>query len=135
MSFRVEVICENAIGEEQRRTVLALEQRELTMETLGMNLSEGKALLAGVQDFIVSQQVHRNLEQRRVCPHCRERYTVKDSGSTSVSTVFGRVEVINPRWNRCACEVNGPKTFRPLRTWLNGQIAPEMLYLERNGRR
>ncbi|MDQ2832387.1 MAG: ISKra4 family transposase [Acidobacteriota bacterium] len=130
MSFRVEVVCENAIGGEQRRTVLALEPRELAMETLGMNLTEGKALLAGVQDFIVSQQVHRDLEQRRVCPHCRERYTVKDSGSTLVSTVFGRVKVINPRWNRCACEVNGPKTFRPLRTWLTGQIAPEMLYLE-----
>ena len=27
------------------------------METLGMNLNEGKALLAGVQDFVVAQQV------------------------------------------------------------------------------
>ena len=49
MSFRVEVVCENAVGGEQRRTVFALEPRELAMETLGMNLSEGKALLAGVQ--------------------------------------------------------------------------------------
>ena len=50
MSFRVEVVCENAIGGEQRRTVIALEQRELAMETLGMTLSDGKALLAGVQE-------------------------------------------------------------------------------------
>jgi hypothetical protein len=27
------------------------------METLGLNLSEGKALLAGVQDLVVAQQV------------------------------------------------------------------------------
>jgi hypothetical protein len=38
------------------------------METLGMNLTEGKALLAGVQDFVVSQQAREELEQRRACP-------------------------------------------------------------------
>ena len=54
----------------------------------------------------------------------------RNSGSTSVSTVFGRVEVPNPRWNRCGCQTEGPQTFRPMRTWLNGQTSPEMLYLE-----
>jgi hypothetical protein len=69
-------------------------------------------------------------DQRGACPHCRRRYTTKDSGSTPVSTVFGRVEVPNPRWNRCGCQTEGPQTFRPTRTWLNGQTSPEMLYLE-----
>src|SRR5580704_18912314 len=32
------------------------------METLGMNLTEGKALLAGVQDFVVSQQAREESE-------------------------------------------------------------------------
>jgi hypothetical protein len=36
------------------------------METLGLSLSEGKALLAGVQDVVVAQQVYEHLEQRRV---------------------------------------------------------------------
>jgi hypothetical protein len=100
------------------------------METLGMNLTESKALFAGVQDFVVAQQAREELEQRRACPQCRRRYTTKDSGSTPVSTVFGRVEVPNPRWNRCSCQTEGPQTFRPMRTWLNGQTSPEMLYLE-----
>ena len=94
MSVRVEVVCTNADGDEQRRQVLLIERNELAMETLGMNLNEGKALLAGVQDFVVEQQVHHDLERRRVCPHCRRRYTSKDSGATPVSTVFGRVEVV-----------------------------------------
>src|SRR5260370_38335806 len=97
------------------------------METLGMNLTESKALLACVQDFVVAQQVREDLEQRRACPHCRRRYTSKDSGSTSGSAVFGRVEVHNPRWNRCACQTQGPQTFRPLRNWLNGRTRPAML--------
>ena len=130
MSVRVEVVCVNPDGSEQRREVLTVEARELAMETLGLSLSEGKALLAGVQDTVVAQQVHEDLEQRRVCPHCQNQYTSKDSGRTLVSTVFGRVEVPNPRWNRCSCQTDGPKTFRPMRTWLEGQTSPEMLYLE-----
>jgi hypothetical protein len=50
-------------------------------------------------------------------------YTSKDFGATVISTVFGRVEVPNPRWNLCACQTNEPKTFRPMRTWLNGQTS------------
>jgi len=130
MKVRVEVVCLNADGDEQRRQVLTIERRELAMETLGMNLTEGKALLADVQDFVVAQQVREDLEQRRACPHCRRRYTSKDSGSTPVSTVFGRVAVPKPRWNRCACQTESPQTFRPMRTWLNGQTSPVMLYLE-----
>src|SRR5580700_3051596 len=107
MKVRVEVVSPNADGEEQRRQVLTIERRELAMETLGMNLTESKALLAGVQDFVVAQQAREELEQRRACPRCRRRYTTKDSGSTPVSTVFGRVEVPNPRWNRCGCQTDG----------------------------
>ena len=130
MSVRIEVVCANADGSEERREVLTIDRRELAMETLGMNLSEGKALLGGVQDFVVAQQVAEDLERRRVCPNCRGRYTSKDSGSTPVNTVFGRVQVPNPRWNRCACQAEGPNTFRPIRAWLNEQTSPEMVYLE-----
>ena len=84
MKIRVEVVCLNADGDEQPRQVLTIERRELAMETLGMNLTESKALLAGVQDFVVAQQARQELEQRRDCPHCRRRYTTKDSGSTPV---------------------------------------------------
>ena len=47
-------VCLNAVGDERRRQVLTIERRELAMETLGMNLTESKALLAGVQDFVVA---------------------------------------------------------------------------------
>jgi hypothetical protein len=52
MKVRVEVVSLNTDGEEQRRQILTIERRELAMETLGVNLTEGKALLAGVQDFV-----------------------------------------------------------------------------------
>jgi hypothetical protein len=110
MNVRVEVVCVGAGGgDELRQLVLTIERPELAMETLGMNLDEGKALLAGVQKFVVAQQVHEDLEQRRLCPHCAQRYPCKDSGSTPVNTIFGRVQVTNRRWTRCACQTWGRK--------------------------
>ena len=47
-----------------------------------------------------------------------------------VNTVFGPVAVPHPRWHRCACQTEGPKTFRPTAVWLRGRTSPELLYLE-----
>ena len=95
-----------------------------------MTLKEGKALLAGVQGFVVAQQVRQYLDQHRPCPQCGQRHTSKDTGNTPVKTVFGPVQVPNPRWNRCSCQTDGPRTFRPMRAWLQGRTTPGMLYLE-----
>ena len=35
-----------------------------------------------------------------------------------------------PQWNRCACQVGGPETFRPATAWLQGRTSLEMLDLE-----
>ena len=130
MNIRIEIVCVSADGREQRRQLSGFERQELAMETLGMSLSESKALLQGVQDFMVAQQVSENLEQRRACLHCGRRHTTKGTGSTLVKTLFGSVNVPNPRWNRCACQTEGPNTFRPTATWLQGRTSIEMLYLE-----
>ncbi len=130
MNLRIEVVGINADGSEQRREVLTIERQELAMETLGINLSEGKALLAGVQDFVIAQQTNEYLEQQRACPDCGRQHTTKDSGSTPIKTVFGPMRVANPRWNRCPCQGDGSQTFRPMRAWLQGQTSPEMVYLE-----
>jgi hypothetical protein len=126
----VEVICVNDEGTEQRRGVMEMERRELAMETLGLSLAEGKTILRGVQDFVASQQTAEYLERRRNCPRCGQRYHSKEAGRSTVETVFGAVAVPNPRWERCPCETQGAKTFRPTATWLKGRTSPERLYLE-----
>ncbi len=123
-------LCVSADGTERRQEVMAIERMELVMETLGLNVKEGKALLERVQHLLVAHQVHENLEQHRLCSECGKRHTSKDAGVAPVKTVFGLVEVPNPRWNRCACLSQGPKTFRPTKAWLAGRTSPEMLYLE-----
>src|SRR5260370_35205594 len=99
MNVRIEAVCVSADGSEQRRQMMGIERQELAMETLGMSLTESKALLAGVQDFMVSQQVSENLGQRRTCLRCGRRHSAKDSGSTHVKTLFVPGKVPNPPWN------------------------------------
>ena len=130
MKFRIEVICVSEDGAEQRNEVRAIERQELAMETLGLNLAEGKSILEGLQDFVVAQQTAEDLEQRRGCPRCGRAHTSKGTGTIDVKTVFGPVELPNPRWNRCPCQADGPKTFRPMTHWLRGRPSPELLYLE-----
>jgi len=129
MKIRVEVVWENE-GAEQRSNVMAIERSQLAMETLGLNLGESKAMLEGVQDIVVAQQVAEDLEQRRLCLSCGERYSGKGGGTREVKTLFGMVKVANPRWNRCRCQPGETKTFRPTVSWLQGQTSPELLYLE-----
>jgi hypothetical protein len=130
MTFRVEVVCLHD-GGEQRCSVMEMERAELVLETLGMSVAEGKAMLHGVQDFMATQQVIEDLKHKRVCSACGQRYPSKEAGTHTVKTVFGAVEVPNPRWERCPCQAEGPRTFRPGAAWLQGaRTSPELLYLE-----
>ena len=110
--------------------VIEMERRQLVMETLGLSLVDGKAILHGVQDFVASQQTAENLKRRRKCPNCGQQYQSKGTGTHTIKTVFGPVPVPNPRWERCTCQSTGPKTFRPTAAWLRGRTSPELLYLE-----
>jgi len=130
MKIRVQVCCVPEAGDETCHEVLALERTALAMETLGLTLEEGKALLHGIQECIVAEQVAEDLKWRRCCSDCGTRHASKGQGSLSVQTVFGVVAVPNPRWHRCACQSTGPKTFRPTTTWLTGQTSPELQNLE-----
>ena len=130
MKFRVKVVCINDEGAEQQHHVMEMERRELAMETLGLSLAEGKALLNVVQDCVATQQINDDLERRRRCSNCGQRHHSQTAGTSTVETVFGPVAVPNPRWQRCPCQTEGPKTFRPTATWMKGRTSPERLYLE-----
>jgi hypothetical protein len=80
MTFRVEVVCLSD-GGEQRCSVVEMERAELALETLGMSVAEGKAVLHGVQDFMAGQQVIDDLNRKRVCPDCGCRYSSKEAGT------------------------------------------------------
>ena len=106
MTFRVEVVCLHD-GGEQRCSVVEMERAELALESLGMSLAEGKAILHGIQDFVAGQPVIQDRKRKRVCPNGSQRYPSQDAGRHTVKTVFGAVELPNPRGERCPCQSEG----------------------------
>jgi hypothetical protein len=91
VKFRIQVVHVADDGTERMKEVMELERQELAMETLGMSLVEGKAVLKGVQEFVAEQQVAEFLQRERTCRHCASHLSSKGAGSTSVRTVFGTV--------------------------------------------
>jgi len=100
------------------------------MQEMGLSLAEGKTILHQTQDCMVSEQLTEHLRQQRNCPHCARRYALKETGKSHIETVFGSVKIPNPRWERCTCQKQGAKTFRPTARWIKGRTSPERLYLE-----
>lgn len=130
MNFRLELICVKEDGTEERREVLTVAKEQLVMETLGLTLAEGKALLSAVQACVVEAQATAYLAQHRACATCGTPHRSKEPRRSTVNTVFGPVAVPNPRWHRCACQQPGSQTFRPTAQWLTGHTSPDLLYLE-----
>jgi hypothetical protein len=130
MNFRLELICVKEDGTEERREVLSIAKEQLAMETLGLTLVEGKALLSAVQACVVEEQATAYLVQHRACATCGKPHRSKEPRRSMVNTVFGSVTVPNPRWRRCACQQTGSQTFRPTAQWLTSHTSPDLLYLE-----
>ena len=62
MKFRIQVVRVADDGAERMKEVMEFERQELAMETLGMSLAEGKAVLKGVQEFVAEQQAAEFLQ-------------------------------------------------------------------------
>jgi hypothetical protein len=78
--------------------VLAVvERRDCSLAQLGLTLAEGRSLLAKVQAELVSKQVEWWLSGQTHCRRCGAALSHKDSRSTVLRTVYGKVTVKSPR--------------------------------------
>lgn len=68
---------------------------------VGLSVEDGKKIMAALQTAIVSQEAHTYTLFRRICPNCGVLRPVKDYTTRRIRTVFGTVEVRNPRWMLC----------------------------------
>ena len=67
-----------------------------TPDTIGLTLSEGKSILAGVQHHLVRAQAELFCKQRRLCQACHRRRPIKDWRSRRLTTLFGVIRVEAP---------------------------------------
>jgi hypothetical protein len=70
---------------------------------LGLSLSEGKHLLAGVQQAVVAAQSRDHAARRPACRTCGMVCQVKDYRPHQIATLYGAVTVRLPRFNCAGC--------------------------------
>ena len=101
MKLKVQVVIESESGEaELVQEVAKLERHTLQPETLGLTLSEAKALLQQVQHAMVTHQSAEYVTQQLACPDCGRIRSQKGKHQVVFRTLFGTVRLDSPRLYR-----------------------------------
>ena len=114
------------------RSEIALEKdlNSLTAGAVGFSIEDGKAIMAQLQQVIVKQQCETYVLSRRFCMDCERFRRVKDYGKRNIRTVFGCVEVSNPRILNCQrCLPHFRDASAVLRDICPDQATPELMEL------
>src|SRR3954462_2400926 len=133
MSMRIEIQL-RIVGDDDRvisvDKVLHLDKSDDRLEAVGLSLSEGKAVMAGIQERVVTAQAASFLDRHRCCSGCGRALLSKGPGQIQFRTAFGTISLNSARFHRCRCQPTASRTFSPLGELFTERTAPELLYLE-----
>ncbi len=73
----------------------------LSAGEIGFSVANGKAIMAHLQQVVVKQQCEAYVLMSRLCLDCESFRRIKDSGKRKIRTVFGCIEVTDPRIMDC----------------------------------
>ena len=97
---------------------------------IGLSIGDSKKIMAALQNAVVNHEAETYALLRRVCPDCHTFRPVKDYTSRRIRTVFGTVEVRNPRWMLCReCHPGMVGAFAPLKEICPDRATPELMEL------
>ncbi|RWF48302.1 MAG: hypothetical protein EOS50_32080 [Mesorhizobium sp.] len=97
---------------------------------LGLSIEDSKTIMAALQSAVVNHEAETYSLFRRVCPDCHRFRPVKDYTTRRIRTVFGIVEVRNPRWMLCRdCYPGMVDAFAPLREICPDRATSELMEL------
>jgi len=100
---------------------------------IGFSVEDGKIIMAHLQQVVVSQQCEAYVLASRFCMDCERFRRIKDYGKRKIRTVFGYVEVRNPRIMNCQrCLPHFCDARTVLRDICPDQATPELM--ERSAR-
>ena len=97
----------------------------LSAGEVGFSVEDGKAIMAHLQQVVVNQQCEAYVLTRRFCTDCEGFRRIKDYSKRKIRTVFGRVEVRNPRIMNCQRCL--PPAWTVLRDICPDQATPELM--------
>ena len=100
---------------------------------IGCSVEDGKTIMAHLRQVVVNQQCEAYVLTSRFCMDCERFRRIKDYGKRKIRTVFGCVEVRNPRIMNCQrCLPHFCDARTVLRDICPDQATPELM--ERSAR-
>ena len=130
MTFPIRVVAIADDGQEPVHGITSLQRTELQMETVGLTLAEGKAILSAIQRVVVEAPTAPCVAAHRQCSDCGQPRHSQGHHDLPLRTVFGKVTVASPRLLHCDCQSHETKSFSPLAQVLPERTTPERLFLE-----
>jgi hypothetical protein len=131
MRFTIQVLIESPGALPLSVPIQTVDRPCERVEDVGLRLEEAKAVLQGLQEQLIRQQLAEYLEARRPCPDCRQLRTIKGYHRRRFRSAFGDLSLRSPRWCRCECaKPSGPASFSALNSILTTHTAPELEMLQ-----
>jgi hypothetical protein len=109
MKFTIQVLIESPDALPLSVPIQALDRTCEHVEDVGLRLDEAKAILHGLQEQLIRQQLVGYLDAHRPCPCCHRLRAIKGYHPLRFRSAFGDLELRSPRWCRCACEERSPQ--------------------------
>ena len=116
VEWKIAIEGTDAFGEVRRHEIRVDKSWDRLFDgEIGLSVDDGKKIMAALQTAVVSQEAASYTLFRRICPDCGLLRPVKDYTTRRIRTVFGTVEVRNPRWMLCrSCHPGFALAFAPL---------------------
>jgi hypothetical protein len=93
-----------------------------------LTIAEGKALLANLQEQIVTAQVQQHAARMKSCPQCCNAFRSKGYYLSTLRSVYGKVGMRVRRLRACPCSGSQAQSFSTLFT-NKSPITPELRYI------
>ena len=104
---------------------------ELSSASVGLTIAEGKALLASLQEQVVTAQVQQHaatIKYCKYCPQCGSAFRTKGHYQSTLRSVYGTIGMRIRRLRACPCAGSQAHSFSTLFT-NKSPITPELRYL------
>jgi len=131
VEWKIAIEGTDAFGEVRRQEIRIDKSWDRLFDgEIGLSVEGGKKIIAALQTVVVSQEADTYTLFRRICPDCGVLRPVKDYTTRRIRTVFGTVEVRNPRWMLCRnCYPGFALAFAPLQEICPDRATPELTEL------
>ncbi len=132
MKISVQIIVDHENGDPAViKPVTEFRREDLVLDTLGLTIEESKLLLKNVQPELACQQVKNYINKHNSCNQCHKGLKIKGYTGIVYRTLFGKLELSNPRLYACSCNKDKrQKSFSLLSAILPERISPELQYLQ-----